>query len=99
MALRTSLPGRPGALRRVAAVAAGLGLVGAVAAGCGTAQGGAAGPGSGAQMPHAALTAAGSTTTTTTTTTSPASLPACGSLRDPFDPTGSPPPAGSPALC
>jgi hypothetical protein len=44
----------------------------------------------------------------TTTTTSPATgrgqgtgrtLAACGAMRDPFDPTGTPPPPGSPARC
>ena len=35
----------------------------------------------------------------TTTTTKPASIPACGSTRDPYDPTLTPPPPGSPAIC
>lgn len=39
----------------------------------------------------------GSTATTSTTTTTV--VPQCGSNRDPFDPTGAPPPAGSPAHC
>ncbi|MHB1583631.1 MAG: hypothetical protein ACYCU7_11475 [Acidimicrobiales bacterium] len=39
------------------------------------------------------------TTTTTTTTTAPTSLPECGAARDPFDPTGASPPAGSAAIC
>jgi hypothetical protein len=39
-----------------------------------------------------------------TPTTSPATgrartLPTCGATRDPFDPSGAPPPAGSPARC
>ncbi len=42
---------------------------------------------------------ASTTTSSTTTTTKPASIPACGSTRDPFDPTNTPPPAGSPAIC
>jgi len=40
-----------------------------------------------------------STTTSTTTTTTPGPLAECGSQRDPLDPTGSKPPAGSPAIC
>jgi hypothetical protein len=33
------------------------------------------------------------------TATTSSTLPQCGATRDPFDPTGAPPPAGSPAIC
>ena len=29
----------------------------------------------------------------------PSTLPSCGAARDPFDPSATPPPSGSPALC
>lgn len=38
-------------------------------------------------------------TTPSKTTTATTELPQCGASRDPLDPSGSPPPAGSPAIC
>lgn|GEM_PF-1303622 len=55
------------------------------------------------QLPAgAATTSSSSSSPAATRSAGPASrpaLPACGALRDPFDPTGAPPPAGSPARC
>jgi hypothetical protein len=76
--------------RWVAAVAA-LPMAGLLAAGC-TSHPAASG------SAKAVVTSAKSTTTTTTAPTS-AAAPECGSTRDPFDPTDSPAPAGSPARC
>ena len=73
--------------RRVGAICGCLLVVG-LAAGC-QADADTAAP---SHDPHVILTKSTAPTTTTT-------LPGCGSPRDPFDPTGSPPPAGSPAIC
>lgn len=81
--------------RRVGLALCCLVAAGALAAGCGGSTGAAAPAGA----RHATLTKSTTTSTTTTTTTVPANLPACGSRRDPFDPSDSPPPAGSPAIC
>jgi hypothetical protein len=84
------------ARRRVGAALCGLVAAGALVAACGGG-GGAAVQNHGG---HDALARANSTSTSTTTTsTTTVTLPACGSLRDPFDPSDTPPPAGSPALC
>jgi len=90
--------------RRAGIVSCCLMAVGLAAAACGSATGAgvpAHGTRSKAALTRASTTrvATPSTTTTTTTTTTIPNLPTCGSPRDPFDPTGSPPPAGSPALC
>ncbi len=91
--------GRPSQARRQLTVGL-LGLLtsAGILAGCGTGVGAPA-----PTRPNAVLvkTTKPTTPSTTTTTTTPVStsLPECGSGRDPFDPTGSPPPAGSAAIC
>lgn len=89
-AVTRSWPG--GKRRRVLGSIGAVLAIGALAAGCG---GGttASGANSTRQLLSSARQETGSTTTSTT------ALPSCGSNRDPFDPTGSPPPAGSPAVC
>jgi hypothetical protein len=89
--------------RKLIGSISGVLLIGALAAGCGGA-GAASDPGTG--NGGAALTSAQHDTSPSTTpttgpskTSSSTALPSCGSNRDPLDPTGSPPPAGSPALC
>ena len=84
--------------RRLAGLAGGLLVAGLLVTGCGGSGGGAASGPSPAvpARPDAAVVVHHSASSTVTTTTT---LPACGSLRDPFDPTGAPPPAGSPAIC
>lgn len=78
-----------GSRRRICAAACSLLMVGVIAAGCGS--------GSASQVPppHATLTRVRIHSSTTTSTT----LASCGSTRDPFDATDSPPPPGSPAIC
>jgi len=84
---------------QVGTVLCALLVAGAVAGGCGGSQQSGAGGGTrqgvtvrgAAPAPSAALSKSTATTTTT--------MPQCGSSRDPFDPTNSPPPPGSPALC
>lgn len=92
--------GRNRRLRRrvaisVLAVAAGL-----LASGC---QGSSATVGSGTPVKTVASVSASTTTTTTPAppdkSGAPKTLPSCGASRDPFDPSGVPPPAGSPARC
>jgi len=72
-------------------------LAGVVATGCGGTSGPAPGarpaPSPGAALVHATSSRPAPTTSTSTT------LPQCGATRDPFDPTNSPPPPGSPAIC
>lgn len=74
--------------RKVVGVLAGISLLGGLAVGCGAAS--AASGGGGGKL----LSSSHQTSTTSTT-----ALASCGSNRDPFDPTASPPPAGSPAIC
>lgn len=87
--------------RRLIGAVTGLLLIGTLAAGCGGA-GAASGAGGGAKVLTSAQHSASTSTTPSTgpsKTSSSTALPSCGSNRDPFDPTGSTPPAGSPALC
>lgn len=92
-----------GAGRRVRLVAAVIGALtaGALAAGCGA--GGAAAP---SHAPSPAPVIRTVSTVPTPTSAPPSAkkagaptLAECGSLRDPFDPSATPPPAGSPARC
>ncbi|MGH9110468.1 MAG: hypothetical protein ACRDY3_13595 [Acidimicrobiales bacterium] len=80
--------------RRMLALCA-LPVAGLVMAACG-AGGGSAAPSSSGHRPTPAVVASTRSTTPTTTTSS---VPECGTTRDPFDPTDSPAPAGSPAHC
>jgi hypothetical protein len=81
-----------GTRRRLIGAVGGILLVGALAAGCGGA-GSASGGDSGSKLLASTRHTSASGTTTTT------AVQTCGSNRDPFDPTGSAPPAGSPAIC
>jgi hypothetical protein len=83
------MPRSPRLRRRLVALALCAG--GLLAAGCGTA----AAPGTAGTTNRLVVHKASHAATTTTSTT----LPPCGSTRDPLDPTHSPPPAGSPAIC
>lgn len=82
--------------RRFLGAVGGLVLAG-VLAGCGA--GDLASPAANHSGTGTLTRTTGSTSTTTTTTPGSASLPECGAARDPFDPTGSPPPVGSAAVC
>lgn len=79
-----------GRRRRLLGALGGVIVAGALLAACGGA--GEAGGGHAADGHLLRSTRHASTTSTT-------ALPSCGSNRDPFDPAGSPPPAGSPAIC
>lgn len=85
-------------MKRTFAIAA-LAVSAGLFAGCQ----GAASPATSSTGIHTVATVSPSTTTSSPTTTrshrTAHTLPACGALRDPFDPTGAPPPAGSPAHC
>jgi hypothetical protein len=83
--------------RRVGTAIGGLLLAGLIGTGCGAAAGN--GPAASGSARHFAPVAGSSAKASATTTTTTPALPACGSLRDPFDPTLTPPPAGSVALC
>ncbi len=84
-------PQRPsGRLRRRLAVVA-LGAGALLAAGCSAS---APPPASVSGTTHLVAHHTKATSSTTTTTLAP-----CGSTRDPLDPTNSPPPAGSVAIC
>jgi hypothetical protein len=87
-------PGRPARRRsKLLGALGGLLVTGALIAGCGGAgTAGASRAGSDRLVSNTRHDAGTSATT-------PTSLPACGSNRDPFDPTGSAPPPGSPAIC
>ena len=96
---------RPVARRPLAAVAL-VAASGLLAAGC---QGSAA-PSTARLRARTVATVASPTPTTSVTSpegSSPSApkaeaartLPGCGALRDPFDPSASPPPPGSPAIC
>lgn len=78
--------------RKLTGTIVGLLSIAALAAGCGGAGAASGGNSSGLVLTSTQHEAKASTTPTT-------ALANCGSNRDPFDPTGSPPPAGSPAIC
>jgi len=79
--------------RRVIGAVSGILLIGALAAGCGGAGTATGGSASRNELTSTRHEASASTTTSTT------AVQPCGSNRDPFDPTASPPPAGSAAIC
>lgn len=79
--------------RRSIGAVVGVILIGALAGGCGGSGAVSGGSDTGKVLTSTQHDARASTTTSTT------ALPNCGSNRDPFDPTGSPAPAGSPAVC
>ena len=81
--------------RKLIGAIVGVLLIGSLAAGCGGADAASGGASNGVSGKLLTSTQHGSGTSTTSTT----ALANCGSNRDPFDPTGSPPPAGSPAIC
>ena len=89
-------------LRRCVAISVLAMTAGVLASGC---QGSAAKGGNGSPTTTVATVSTSTTTTTTTVTArtgqsgTPKTLPSCGSNRDPFDPSGAQPPAGSPARC
>lgn len=82
-----------GARRRLISAVGAVLLLGALTAGCGGAD---AASGNGGAIKS--LTSAQHETSASSTTPTTA-ISDCGSNRDPFDPTASPPPAGSPAIC
>ncbi len=89
----------PQVSRRLGLVMGSMLLAGLATIAC-TTSGGAAGKGGATGVLTASSTpATTSTTGPTPTTTTSTTLADCGATRDPFDPTNSPPPAGSAANC